>query len=302
MSEKEGEVKLLSGEERFWAALAHLSALGMGMGLLLPLIGWSEYRRKSKFVALQSLQALGYQTLGYTLWFLLYLILTVLLVILGVMFSGVLAGINEDSFMIGLTVVVMLIIFVPLVIYLLVPVIGAIACGLGRDFRYPFMGRLEPYLNGEAGSGWFDPEREDRWVASMSHFSVIIMFWSLILPVVALFTQGKRSTFLKFQSLQTLIYQGAGTVGYFGVTFLIGLGGFAFAIFVENNPFLDSTLILIVGLMFFVVTMGILLLLPLFHILGQWAGLRVLQGRDYHYPLIGRLTAKLNGQSQEESS
>jgi hypothetical protein len=34
------------------------------------------------------------------------------------------------------------------------------------------------------------------------------------------------------------------------------------------------------------------LIIPLFHILGQWAGLRVLRGHNYRYPLLGKWIEK----------
>src|SRR5512141_805419 len=67
-------------EERIWAVFSHLSALALGMGLLLPIIGWSEQRRKSKYATFQCLQALGYQSLGYTVWFLSYFVLIIVTV------------------------------------------------------------------------------------------------------------------------------------------------------------------------------------------------------------------------------
>jgi uncharacterized membrane protein len=36
----------------------------------------------------------------------------------------------------------------------------------------------------------------------------------------------------------------------------------------------------------------LILLVPLLHILGQWAGYRVLKGDNYHYPLVGGLVNK----------
>jgi len=36
----------------------------------------------------------------------------------------------------------------------------------------------------------------------------------------------------------------------------------------------------------------LILSVPLLHILGQWAGYRVLKGDHYRYPLIGRLVEK----------
>src|ERR1043165_8953429 len=69
-------------EERIWAVFAHLSALALGMGLLLPIIGWSEQRRKSKYASFQCLQALGYQSLGYTVWLLAYLLVIVIALVM----------------------------------------------------------------------------------------------------------------------------------------------------------------------------------------------------------------------------
>lgn len=279
-------------EERFLAALAHLSALAMGPGLALPLLLWGEYRRKSKYLAFQSLQALGYQSLGYTLWFLVYLLAFILLLVGIMALAALLPQMDDALLMTGLVIFILAAVFVPLVIYLIVPVVAAAACALGRDFRYPFMGRLESYLNGESGGGWFEAGREDRWVTAMGHFSVIIALWGLVVPLLTFFTQRKRSAFLRFQSLQTLVYQGLGTLGLFVASMVLGLGGFVFGLLVAANPLLDSVFIIIAALLFMIVTLLFLLLLPLYHILGQWAGLRTLQGHNYRYPLVGRLAAR----------
>ena len=66
-----------SVEERVWAVIAHLSAIAMGVGILLPVVGWSESRRKSNYASFQSLQALGYQSLGYTIWILTTLVVVI---------------------------------------------------------------------------------------------------------------------------------------------------------------------------------------------------------------------------------
>jgi uncharacterized membrane protein len=36
----------------------------------------------------------------------------------------------------------------------------------------------------------------------------------------------------------------------------------------------------------------IILIVPFLHILGQWAGYRVLKGDDYRYPIMGKLVEK----------
>src|SRR4026207_2425432 len=69
-------------EERIWAVLSHLSSLAFGMGILLPIISWSDQRRKSNYSSFQSLQALGYQSLGFTIWILSYLVIIILAAIL----------------------------------------------------------------------------------------------------------------------------------------------------------------------------------------------------------------------------
>src|SRR5688572_33087430 len=76
-----------TNEDRIWAVIAHLSAIAFGMGILLPVIGWGEQRRKSKYASFQCLQALGYQSLGYTIWLLSYLVVFVLFLIILVVFS-----------------------------------------------------------------------------------------------------------------------------------------------------------------------------------------------------------------------
>ncbi len=279
-------------EERLLSALAHLSALLMGPGLALPMLFWSEYRRKSKYLSFQSLQALVYQTVGYTIWLLVYLLVFVLFFVGVIVLAGLFPQADEVAVTLGIVLYVLAAVFVPLGVYLLLPVVGALACALGRDFRYPFMGGVAASLNGEAGSGWFEAGREERWVAAAGHFSVIIPLWGLVVPILALFTQARRSPYLKFQALQTLIYQALGTVGVFGAILLAGGGGLAFIIFVSANPSVESGIIVLAALLLLVVWMLALLLLPLYHILGQWAGLRTLQGRNYRYPLVWRLAAR----------
>jgi hypothetical protein len=49
----------------------------------------------------------------------------------------------------------------------------------------------------------------------------------------------------------------------------------------------------------------VVLAIPLFHILGQWAGYRVLKGDNYRYPILGKMVEKLLAKSsgvQEQAS
>ena len=57
-----------------------------------------------------------------------------------------------------------------------------------------------------------------------------------------------------------------------------------------NTP--TGTFGLIVFFFALLISALIVLAIPLFHILGQWAGYRVLKGDNYRYPLIGKLVEK----------
>lgn len=286
-----------SVSERLWAVVAHLSALALGIGLPLAVIGWSENRRKSRYAAFQSLQALGYQTLGYTLW----LILT-LIIVVGSSF-GFVAGLENidileadlNTWMAGYS----LFLFGLTALYFAPPLVAAVACALGLNFRYPLMGsRLARYVGYEASAEgeWLNEEHEDRWVASMGHFAIIIVPWGLLAPITAWALQGKRSRFLKFQSLQTLAYQlGVLLLDAAAVFFyFFGLIVFFVTIGFEDSA-LNSTsaaagaIVFLVSLLFVIL---IVLAAPLLHILGQWAGYRVLKGDAYRYPILGRVVEK----------
>lgn len=295
-----------STEERVWSVLAHLSALAFGMGILLPIIGWSEQRRKSKYVSFQCLQALGYQSLGYTVWLLAYLVLFIVLMIVLALVAPP-AGVGNR--VVGLwSNLILLFAFGSLGIYMILPVLGAVSCALGREFRYPFMGRkLAAYLgyerSGDDPSAWLIEEHEDHWVASMGHFAVIIPIWGFIVPFTTWIMQGRRNAFLQFQSVQTSAYHVIVNLFYFG-----GLG-FAFLSLIPlfaltglegspngSSPMGMTGLILFIALM--LIAAVILLVMPLFHILGQWAGYRTLKGDNYHYPLLGRwVESRLNRNS-----
>ena len=113
-------------EERIWAVLSHLSALAFGMGIVIPILGWSEQRHKSKFASFQCLQALGYQSLGYTIWLLSYLVIIILFTVV-IMFVAINAGTDTTTVM-AWVVIFMLFIFSFLGLYFSLPVIKRITC------------------------------------------------------------------------------------------------------------------------------------------------------------------------------
>jgi uncharacterized Tic20 family protein len=286
-------------EDRVWAVIAHLSALAFGMGIALPIVGWSDQRRKSNYAAFQSLQALGYQSLGFTVWALSYLVVVIVVSLIILAIAGSSSSTTEtiDAALAPWLIVLVLVVFGFLGIYLVLPVIAAIACALGKDFRYPLLGgRLARYLGYEAVQEqgvWLNEEHEVRWVAAMGHFSILIVIWGMLAPLATWMLQGKHNLFLKFHSVQTLVYQALATILYFlGIFFyLVGVALIVAGLGAIEEVSFNST-VGVVGVVVFSVTvlLAILLLLflPFMHILGQWAGYRVLKGDNYQYPFVGR--------------
>jgi uncharacterized Tic20 family protein len=292
-------------EERIWAVISHISALAFGMGLVLPIIGWSEQRNKSKYATFQCLQALGYQSLGYTLWLLSYLVLAILFMVLVVLESFLAENNGSSSGTLGFVEgsIFLFFFFGLFAVYMLLPVVAAVACAFGRNFRYPLVGtRLARYLGygpgpGTDGTAPLNDEHQERWVAAMGHFSVILLFWGVLAPLTTWILQRKQNTFLRFQSAQTSIYQVFVNLLYLGATFLsfAGMLPFAFWFILDGSSdssapgFMLGLVLLLLSLLIAFVT---LFVIPLFHILGQWAGYRVLKGDNYRYPILGKLVEK----------
>ncbi|MCC6499860.1 MAG: DUF4870 domain-containing protein [Anaerolineales bacterium] len=283
-----------SPEERVWSALAHLSALAMGMGLIFPILGWAEQRRKSKFIAFQSLQALGYQSLGYTIWIIGGLLVAVVSIFFLLLNMG--DALRSEAVLTSWMIGHFSLTFALLGLYFILPILAALACALGKDFRYPLMGtRLAKYLDYASESG-LQEAHEDRWVAAAGHFSVIIAMWGLLVPAAAWILQGKRSAWLKFQSAQAIVLHTCVLLLGFVALFLYMSGFVVFIALtgVGGTPMSSGAGLIAVLIMFglMLVALLILLVIPLFHIMGQWAGYRVLKGDDYRYPIIGRFVSR----------
>jgi len=286
-----------SNEERIWAVVAHLSALAMGMGLLLPVVGWSEQRSQSMYASIACLQALGYHSLAYA-----YCILVTLVI---VVFTGIgaVVGIanveNLQEEMMGILIGHTTLMFGLIGVYFALPIIAAVACALGKDFHYPIMGkrlaRYVGYASGVEQEGLIE-DHEDRWVVSMGHFAVIISLWGMLASLTAWILQGQRSLFLKFQSIQTLVFQVCVTLLFLGGILLYIAGAVVLlgTIGLSGGAEMTSTGIvgLVIFLIFILIILVILLIVPSFHIMGQWAGYRVLKGDNYHYPILGKLIEK----------
>lgn len=289
-----------SSEERIIAVLSHLAALTMGAGLLIPALFWSENRHKSNWVRFQTLQAFGYQSLGYTVWLLMALLVFV------VFYIGlfIIALIVPDAAQNETIILVFSILFLAgffglLALYLLLPIIGAVLSGMGKDFRYPLLGgRLARALGYQPDPGADSPDAsldsafEERFAAAMGHFAVILPLWGLLAPAYLWISHSKHSPFLKFQSTQTTLYQVLVNLLYFGLSLgSVVLGFGAMLLFGAATEFGEWTPV--AGMMVMICLLGCTgLIIPIFHILGQWAGLQTLRGHAFKYPLLGGWVTK----------
>lgn len=286
----------LTTKEKLWSIISHLSAFVSGSGMMVPSFVWAENRKKSKRIAFQALQAFGYQSLGYTLWSL------VALVAILVLTFATLRELQEKD---GVNVFLISHIALTLVlygIYLLIPIIGTIKCALGQDFRYPWLGdrlakmvRYDPATDADT---LLDAASEERFVAAMAHFAIVYPFWGMMPSVIFLLIPEGRSRYMKFHALQTIIFQLISTIA----TVVLSLISFIFFInllinvampLVQNyGKFQPGPEILMPIFLFLFCLILSLLLLPLYQIIGQWAGLRLLLGHEYRYSIIGRLVER----------
>ncbi|HQF61578.1 MAG TPA: DUF4870 domain-containing protein [Anaerolineaceae bacterium] len=285
-----------TSRDRALSALAHAGVLIPGFGLLAPLLVWRSERDQQRETAFQALQALGWQVLQVFFVQVTALILGLIYIFI-VMVSGPI-GLAADKVG-GLTttgaVVLVLAVMGLAVVYALIGLLGAVLCLTGRSFRYPWLGpKLAGYLLVSPDITTLHPVHADRWLAALGHWGIFIPIMGLFTPLMAWLTQPDASPWLKNQSIQTVIYQTIGLVlgGLLQVlvsflmiplTMIIPL---ALAQSDASGDF--PVFIAIIGLLVLIVFAILALLVPLYSLLGFIGGIRVLQGKDFNYPLLGR--------------
>jgi uncharacterized Tic20 family protein len=147
--------------------------------------------------------------------------------------------------------------------------------------------------------------QDERILAALSHASVIIPLWGLIGAIVIWATQREKSRFVGFQALQGVVYQlflivlafvgGACYMCSFFGTFLLVPAG----IFVTEGAGETDTAAAVISMIvtgFPLCIMGIFALIGFAFVLyGLYGAVRVLQGSDFRYAVIGdRLERYLN--------
>lgn len=297
-----------TSDERLLAALAHGSVLLSFFGPLVPALLWTFQRRKSSYVAFHALQAMGYQMLTFWLGMAVYLLL--MIVMMAAMLP-VIALIEENTnnpvagmFAVeGSFFILMLGFFAG---YFLVGLAGAALCLMGRDFKVPFLGkRLERYLGrGANPSDVLDEAQAEQWVAGVCHGSAILLIWGMFLPLAVWLAEKDKSPRLCFQALQAFAYQLAAVLAYFGfmaVYMITFMGLFAVMLLLptmgNGQEFSSAAMVAFLVFMFVMLLLMLVMMLavPTYHLFAMIAGIQVVKGRDYRYPLLGNFIARRLG-------
>jgi len=296
---------LPTSDEKIIAALAHGSIFFAFLGPIVPVLVWASQRKKSKYVCFHALQAMGYQAFMFWFWIIVMVLITVLTMCLAFPLS---ISFMEDSRNAGLGPLLIqffmfILIFGMMGLFFLAGIIGAVSCLLGRDFRYPLIGKqLERRLPYNADSeSPIDETEEDNWVAGVCHATAILQFWGIVTPLIVWFTQKERSTRLRLQAMQAAVYQGIALVVYiagmalymvsFFVMFFISIVAWT----ANNGREIQGPVGLII-LVFLAVIMILglvfMLLMPIYYLLAGFASVRMIQGRPFRYPIIGKILEK----------
>ncbi len=286
-------------DDRIWAAIAHGSGFVVFFGPIIPVILWFTQRKRSAYIAFQALQAMVYQSLFFWSWVLLAPLLAILVVVVMVFAGLLLAQDQGKQFLIGVLPQLLMwgTILGTFLVYTGIGVWGAIASLRGRDFRYPFFGermaRMLDYHGPETVS--LPEDTEDHIVGAVCHSTSALLMWGIITPIVVWITQHERSMFLRFQALQALIYQGIGLVAYFAflaLYFVFIFGFMGVAIYAGNSGSSASPAWLGIAALPFLGIMCLFALAGLVYpVLAFVAAVRVLNGHDYHYPILGNILA-----------
>jgi uncharacterized Tic20 family protein len=188
--------------------------------------------------------------------------------------------------------------------------VGAVYCLVGRDFRYPVLGKwLQRYLSYDP-----DPEtqiietQEDNWVSGVCHATAILQLWGVVTPLIVWFSQKERSARLRFQSMQAFVYQMIATAAYmlgmaaymvffFGLFFTMILGSsMSESRNIQGPPAMMMAVFFGIMILFWIF---VIIVMPIYYLLAGWAGLRVIGGHHFRYPILGKIIERRMEASQQ---
>jgi uncharacterized Tic20 family protein len=311
---------LLPMDARIASAFAHASILLLGIGILVPVILWSNRKKYSHFARIQTLQALIFQLFQW-IWIQLLSLVVFFVVFLYASISTASHLTPEDysNRMLIALIASIIVIAIGWFFYLVFGIIGAVVCLSGRNYQYPWLGRwIDKYISMNQGisSGAVQraephsavipdsiTDREDQLVAAVSHSAILIPLMGFLVPFILATMDKAKSQQNRFQVMQSLIFQLLGQVINFVLfgcqlvmVFSLGIPMVKLNLdgqFIMNEPVMLGFGLIIIFLL--LIDFFILLVTPLLGTLGIIASVQVLRGKEYHYPILGRMLAKRMG-------
>jgi uncharacterized Tic20 family protein len=174
---------------------------------------------------------------------------------------------------------------------------GTIACLMGRNFRYPWIGSwIEHQLKQPAFSVDGIPYRDaqERIMAALCHLNVILVITGTLVPFIVWVMERGKSMRLQKEALGSLIWQGAqGIISVvIGILGSMAAGFFPWLLYVSieqpGQGITDGMPLYLMGggLAFLFGLLVGLLILAFFQVYGLIATAKVSQGKEFTYPLI----------------
>lgn len=299
-----------TSDEKIMAALVHGSVFLMFLGPIVPVIIWASQRNKSKYVSFHALQAMGYQALIFWLWMAVVILIPILSICL-LPLAGIFMENPQDTAVVPFLfqIPIFAAVFGVMGLSFITGIAGAVYCLVGRDFRYPLLGKwLERYLAYDT-----DPEtqimetQEDNWVSGVCHATAILQLWGVVTPLIVWFSQKERSARLRFQSMQAFVYQMIAFAAYMlgMAAYMIFFFGFFFTLILgdtmgrgndlQGPPAIMMAVFFGVMILFW---LFVIIVMPVYYLLAGWAGFRVVRGHHFRYPILGKLIERRMGASQ----
>ena len=135
-----------SQDDRIMAALAHGSALVLGMGIIAGVVIWATQKDRSRYAAFQALQSVVYQLVGVFVQIVAWCCWTALYFLSFIPMLAADAS-AEPPAVFWIAMALMVVPFALLGLWILGGLWGAVRTLQGRDFRYLVIGdQLERWL------------------------------------------------------------------------------------------------------------------------------------------------------------
>jgi len=287
-------------DDRIWAALAHGSALLFAFGPIVAIVLWFTQRKKSAYITFHVLQAMAYQVLFFWIWLTVVPIVLTVVVLVLIFILAAAAPHSDNAFLAAVLPQILIwgVLLGTFAVYGMLALVGVVATLTGGDFKYPLIGKwLSHYVEyGASVPGSVSEDQEDRVVAAVCHSTCVVPFFGLLTPIVVWLTQHERSALLRFQAMQAAIYQAVGLIGYvvfmaLDILFVFAMVGAAVGSDFAGRSSAVPVWLSLIMLPFMCILCVFALAVPLYHLFGFLASVRVLRGHDFRYPVLGRILA-----------